>query len=146
MTRMMIAPEHKKFFQINGFISFEELVSSREMKELFNQIYQQRSELPGLILDNLFRSIPTILTLAGKLGPIAASLIDRKPLYLMYDCLLEDIEKIPQIQDRELGLLLSLTGKGLFFTDRSHLYNEKEKCYFLLVFTANYVNNPIVFK
>lgn len=146
MRRVTLAPEHKKFFQINGFISFEELVSPLEMKELLKQIHKQRSETPGFAQENLFRSLPDVLTLARKLGGFAAGLIDRKPIRIAYDCFLKQLDAIPEIEDREVGLLLSLKGKGLFFTERSHLYNEKEECYFLFVFTANYVNNPVVFK
>jgi len=116
------------------------------MKELLKQIHKQRSETPGFAQENLFRSLPDVLTLARKLGGFAAGLIDRKPIRIAYDCFLKQLDAIPEIEDREVGLLLSLKGKGLFFTERSHLYNEKEECYFLFVFTANYVNNPVVFK
>jgi len=145
MKRITIAPEHKKFFQINGYISFEELVSSHETAALWKQIRKQQSELPGLFLENLSRSIPEVLVLARKLGGIAAGLLDRKPIRFAYDCFVENLEEIPEIDEREVGFLLSLSGKGFFFTDSSHLYNEKEECYLLIIFTANYVNNPIVY-
>lgn len=146
MRRLKVAPEHKKFFQRNGYITFEELVSSIEMQTLLDQIQKRRSELPGFHQENLFRSLPNLLSIAGKTAEVAAQLIERKPLRIAYDCFLESFAQIPPIQEREVGLLLSFKGKGLFFTDPSYLYNEKEACYLLLIFTANYVNNPVVYK
>lgn len=146
MKRVALAPEHKKFFQINGYISFEGLVPSHEMDELWKQILKRRSELRGNTHENISRSIPQVLMLARKLGGIAAGLLDRKPIRFAYDSFIENLKEVREIEDREVGLLLSVSGKGLFFTSCSHLYNEPQECYLLIVFTANYVNNPIVFK
>lgn len=145
MKRRTLAPEHKKFFQINGYISFEELVDTQEMQTLWQQILKRRRELPGLTYENLSRSLPEVFILARKLGGIAAGLLDRKPIRFAYDSFIENLQEVRHIEEREVGLLLSESGKGLFFTDRAHLYNENEACYLLIVFTANYVNNPIVY-
>ncbi len=146
MARMTIAPEHKKYFQINGYISFEGLVPSQELKELLARINARRSDLPGLNQENLARALPSVLGMATKLAPFAAALIDKKPLRLAHDSFIEDIQKVPQLDEREIGLLLSFSGTGLFFTDPSQLYNEKEACYLLFVFTPNFVNKPTVYK
>ncbi len=145
MKRTALAPEHKKFFQINGYISFDGLISSKEIEELWKLILKRRAELSESTHENLSRSIPNILTLARKQGGIASGLLDRKPIRFAYDAFIENLEGIREIEEREVGLLISKSGKGLFFTDPSHLYNEKEACYLLIVFTANYVNNPIVY-
>lgn len=145
MKRKNVAAEHKKFFQINGFISFEELVQPSEMAEVFAYFQKHRSQLPGLFQENLFRSSPLILNVAKNVGYIAAALLDRKPVRIAYDCLVEDPEEVVAIEEREIGLLLSAMGKGFFFTEREQLYNVQKECYLLLIFTANYANNPIVY-
>lgn len=145
MRRTMIAPEHKKFFQINGFIAFDGLTASSEMKEIQKSIQSHKSNLPGLSQENLVRAIPSIFTLAHKLSKTAGALLDRKPIRLKYDAFLEDLERLPLIEERELGLLLLPNGKGVFFTNPTALYNEPAPWYLLLIFTANYVNNPILF-
>ena len=146
MKRVSIAPEHKKFFQINGYIAFEFLVSPEEMKALFATIEKRRSELPGFDQENLFRSLPEVMEIAQRLGPIGAALLARKPIRIAYDRYAENLEIIPEIEEREVGLLLSASGKGLFFTEPSHLYKEPDACYLFIVLTANFVNNPIVSK
>lgn len=144
MKRTTIAPEHKKFFQINGFIAFDGLTSPSEMEEIEKSIRKHKSNLPGLSQENLVRAIPSIHTLARKLGKTVGALLDRKPIRLKHDAFLEDLKALPLIEERELGLLLLPSGKGLFFTEPSPLYNEEASWYLLLIFTANYVNNPIL--
>ncbi len=146
MARFILAPEHKKFFQLNGFISFESLIPAQEMEAIWKQIEGHRPNLPGLTQENLSGALPELLPMARKIGPIAAGLLDRKPIRLAYDCVVEQLEETPTIEEREVGLLLGKTGTGFFFTDPSHLYNLKQECYLLLVFTANYSNNPILVK
>ncbi|MCH9627210.1 MAG: hypothetical protein S4CHLAM2_08450 [Chlamydiales bacterium] len=146
MARFILAPEHKKFFQLNGFISFETLIAVEEMKAIWKRIEKHRSDLPGLTQENLSAALPELLPMARKIGPIAAGLLDRKPIRLVYDCVVEQLEQTPAIEEREVGLLLSKTGAGFFFTQPSHLDTLKQECYLLLVFTANYSNNPILVK
>lgn len=146
MSRVTIAPEHKKFFQLNGYITLEGLLTADEVKELAQEVKKHRSELPGLLIENF----PGALPIARKQGAIAAALLDRKPLYLTYDCVLDDLEEMPTLEDREIALLLPLSGpragEGLFMIDRSHLYKERKACYLLLIFTANFSTNPIVYQ
>lgn len=145
MKRAKIAPEHKKFFQLNGYISFEGLVPPQEMEELWNQMLERHKLLPGPLHENISRSVPLVMKLARKLGGIAASLLDRKPVRLAYDSFVENLKEVREIEEREIGLLLSFSGKGFFFTDPTHLYNVPQECYLFIIFTANYVNNPILY-
>ncbi|MCC5832025.1 MAG: DUF5070 domain-containing protein [Chlamydiales bacterium] len=145
MKPAALAPEHKKFFQINGYISFEGLIPSREMEAVWKEMLERHKQLPEPAHENISRSVPSVLKLARKLGGVAAGLLDRKPVRFAYDSFVETLDQVRKIEEREIGLLLSDSGKGFFFNDRSHLYNLPQECYLLIVFTANYVNNPIVF-
>ena len=146
MTRFTPAPEHKKFFQLNGYITFDALVDPLWLQKLFAAIEKRRSELPGVTQQNLANAFPDILKLAGKMGALATLLIEKKPLRLAQEAYIESPSDLEELNDREVGLLLSETGSGTFYTSPSHLYNEPQACYLLLIFTPNYVNKPIVVK
>lgn len=147
MKKMAIASDHKKFFEIHGYISFEELVPSEEIKVIFKLVQERSSELPGLNQENLFRSLPAILNLERKLARVSSALLDRKPIRIAHDAYIEKLSSICPIGEREIGVLLDATGKGLFFNQLpSDLYKGSEPCYLFMIFTANFVNNPIVFQ
>ncbi|MEZ5314992.1 MAG: DUF5070 domain-containing protein [Chlamydiales bacterium] len=145
MRRPILASEYKKFFQNKGYISFENLIPSDEIQSLWDKILKRHEELPEASHENISRTIPEVLKIAYKLGKIVAELLDRKPIRFLYDMFIEDLNLIRPIQDREIALLLSRSGKGIFSTHSSHFHEGREENYLLILFTANYVNTPIIY-
>lgn len=103
----------------------------------------------------LFRSLPELLKWIRQFhfALIAAELIDKKPIRLLTDALLERGEKPPPLSEDTIGLLLPLEGErvgdGLYFKDESKIDLDPKTPYLLLVFTTRFLNpetHPVVYK
>lgn len=119
--------EHARFFQNQGFILFEQLVSPQECSLLEESILAfihslSRQTETSRWKTNLFRSLPIIQTIIKKrkLDHFAAELIHRPRLALTGDVLVQAFDPVPTGHE-DCHLLLCLSGKqqgqGAFFTE-----------------------------
>lgn len=145
MAKKMLAPEHKKFFQINGYIAFDQLITAEAVEALVKLIEQQRVEMPGLALENLAGRLPALQAMAKQLSYVAAGLLERKPIWLKCDRYLQAPDNM-EIEEREVALVIDAKGRATFSILPEHLYKESSPCYLLFVYTANNQNTPILFK
>ena len=154
--RYTASPEQLKFFNLQGYLQIDDLLNSEESKALLSSIKSIGQKSPGYPEENLFRSIPLILSLAIKKGwgQLAAELIHKKPLRLAYDKFSTSFPQLSEpIDEQSCGLLIELKLKsGVFFRNAlliKELYNSPESCYLLLIVTAKYLPEeryPIIFK
>ncbi len=151
--RITVSPEQLKFFDIQGHLELENLISEEESKSLLDSLATLRDKSPGYAEENCFRSIPQIATLARKRGwgQIAAGLLHQKPIRLAYDHFWSKEPAFNQELERDsLGLVLNLnTGHGIFF--RQFLSyppkHEPKHCYLLVILTSKNLpesRNPLI--
>ena len=151
--RITVSPEQLKFFDIQGYLELESLISEEESKRLLDSLATLRDKSPGYAEENCFRSIPQIATLARKRGwgQIAAGLLHQKPIRLAYDHFCSKAPEFNQELERDsLGLLLNLnTGLGAFFRQFPSypLQHQPQYCYLLLILTSKHLpesRNPLI--
>jgi hypothetical protein len=140
--RITVSPEQLKFFERQGYLELEHLISQSDSSELLISFEKLRDKSPGYTEENCFRSIPLIATLARKRGwgQIAADLMHKKPLRLAYDRFWSQPPEFHEELDRDsCGLLLKLnTGHGTFFRQfTSYPFEHIQKeCYLFLILTS----------
>jgi hypothetical protein len=145
--RITVSPEQLKFFELNGYLALEKLLTGEECIRLINAISLLRIKSPGYPDENIFRSSPLIAELARKRGwgQIAAALIHKKPLRLAYDHFWPQVPFFTQHLDPEsCGCLLNLaTQSGFFFKRFSLIHNllVPQHSHLLLIFTARHLDD-----
>jgi hypothetical protein len=154
--RFITSFEHLKFFQTKGYLELQDLLTKEQAISLISAIDAVRLASPGYPLENLFRSIPLICTLAKNRGwgQVAAELLHKKPLRLGYDKFFITSPSLAEpLEDDSCGLLIELNARKGFFFQHSllpkSLYNSCGSCYFLLIMTAKYLPeklNPLIVK
>jgi hypothetical protein len=148
--RFTISPEQLKFFDLNGYLELEGLISSEETNRLTASIQEVVQKTPGYPHQDYFRSLPLIAQLARKRGwgEIAAALVHKKPLRIFSDQLWSSSsQKLPFIDRGNCGLLLDLDQqKGIFF--KKNFPADPQAHYFLMVVTAKHLPenlHPVIF-
>ncbi len=147
--RLSVSPEQLKFFQLNGYLELEGLISEEESDCLIAEIRKVASKSPGYPEENIFRSAPIVANLARKLGwgQIAVELLHKKPLRIASDYFWSKRpENIPRIYEESCGLLLDLASqRAIFFKTElpSSVKLDPNGNYFLLVFSAKHLPESI---
>lgn len=147
--RYTISSEQIKFFKHNSYLALEDLLGSEEAKKLLCLIDAVNQKSPGYTQDNLFRSIPLIMTLAKRKGwaEMASQLLQKKHVRLLTDRFFDHFPTFTHALDNEsLGLLIELEShKGLFFRqipeNQNHL-PKSDGSYLFLLFTIRYLPEP----
>lgn len=150
--RFTVSAEQIKFFQTEGYLALENLLTKEEAASLLAAISSIKSKSPGYPEENLFRSIPMIATVARKRrwGEIAFSLIQKKPLRIAYDKFFSSKPTfLNTLDEYGCGLILNLNEySGLFF--KNHFpSNLSSNRYLLLILTSNHLPeqiNPVIFR
>lgn len=154
--RFTVSHEQIKFFQLQGYVEVEDLLTVEEGAQLISAIAAVRNNSPGYPDENFYRSLPLVISLAKKKGwgQVAAELLHKKPLRLASDRFFSELPaSFDPIEDHACGLFIDLkTGQGFFFKQfpkPKNLYNSSKNCYLLLILTAKHLpdeTNPIVIK
>lgn len=154
--RFTISPEQLKFFQLQGYVEVEDLLTVEEGAGLISAIAAVRNNSPGYPDENFYRSLPLVVSLAKKKGwgQLAAELLHKKPLRLAHDRFFAELPpSFDPIEDNSCGLFVDLkTGQGFFFKQfpkLKNLYNSSKSCYLLLILTAKHLSdetNPVIIK
>lgn len=152
--RFTVSPEQLKFFHLNGYLELENLITKQEASQLLKELHTLKTQSPGYPATHCFRSLPLIATLARKKGwgILAAELLHKKPLRLIYDAFSTQTPILQETLDEQsCGLIFNLTHpQSIFFKETipdDTLYKEKETCYFFIILTARRVAeelNPLI--